>query len=158
MSDSLSHPLILGGLIWHYTESVVVSGLVKAITGYIPGNRQPSFSNTQVWTTVHCGTGIICACLPICWPLFARLGRVQLPKWLGVSLFQRYWCVRGGESTSEKPRTPSADSERGFELSNNFTSGEPRGFHDGSVEEPISHEDYLLSTSNPRLKSFMYAA
>ncbi|KAI1813952.1 hypothetical protein GGS20DRAFT_442254 [Poronia punctata] len=53
----------------------IISGIVKVVLSYAPGNRNPHFGNTEVWTTVHCGTGIICACLPVCWPLFVLVFR-----------------------------------------------------------------------------------
>jgi hypothetical protein len=56
-----------------HPPSVILSGIVKVILSYAPGNREPSFSRTTVWTAVHIGTGIVCACLPVCWPLFVRV-------------------------------------------------------------------------------------
>ncbi|OTA64072.1 integral membrane protein [Hypoxylon sp. EC38] len=70
---------------------VIASGLLKAILGYIPGSREPSFTRTQLWTSVHCGTGIICACLPICWPLFARIGKIHPQTWPGNESVRRLW-------------------------------------------------------------------
>ncbi len=58
-------------------KSVIVSGVVKVILSYQPGNREPSFSRTAVWTTVHCCTGVTCTCLPICWPIFVRLTKLK---------------------------------------------------------------------------------
>ncbi|KAI0382500.1 hypothetical protein F5Y04DRAFT_252806 [Hypomontagnella monticulosa] len=68
---------------------VVASGLLKAIFGYIPGSRQPSFIQTQLWTTVHCATGIICACLPVCWPLFKSISPATRKLWNSISTSSR---------------------------------------------------------------------
>ncbi|KAI0100212.1 hypothetical protein GGR51DRAFT_551567 [Nemania sp. FL0031] len=61
---------------------VIVSGLLKAVYGYAPGSRNPSFSKTALWTTVHSGTGIICACLPVFWALLVRLANFRDWAWL----------------------------------------------------------------------------
>ncbi|CAG9982271.1 unnamed protein product [Clonostachys byssicola] len=65
---------------------VIMSGVVKVILSYIPGSRNPDFSLTALWTTVHVCTGIICACLPVCWPVFVRMSRFRFsssssPSW-----------------------------------------------------------------------------
>ncbi|KAK6821765.1 hypothetical protein PG995_008480 [Apiospora arundinis] len=106
---------------------VVISGLLKAIFGYIPGSRQPSFSKTQLWTTVHCGTGIICACLPVCWPMFAQIKRLgSLP---GSSLVRKYWSRVSSRSSSSAGRPiPLRETKGGGKfhpLTANLTS---RGF------------------------------
>ncbi|CAG9951302.1 unnamed protein product [Clonostachys rosea f. rosea IK726] len=107
---------------------VIISGLLKTVFGYIPGSRQPSFENTQLWTTIHICTGIICACLPVCWPLISRLGRIQPAIWSGATWLRNYlsrgsrWSSRDQTATSHRPAT----GESGFnKLTNNFTS---RGF------------------------------
>ncbi|OTB10339.1 hypothetical protein K445DRAFT_309623, partial [Daldinia sp. EC12] len=80
---------------WHQKVAVasvflvIVSGLLKAILGYVPGSREPSFIRTQLWTTVHCGTGIICACLPVCWPLISHFGKFVPKRWSRITSFQR---------------------------------------------------------------------
>ncbi|KAK7991232.1 hypothetical protein PG988_000026, partial [Apiospora saccharicola] len=79
---------------------VILSGFLKAIFGYIPGSRQPSFLRTQLWTTVHCGTGIVCACLPVCLPLLTQLRR--LGGFPGSSLLRRYWSKVSNRSSVEQ--------------------------------------------------------
>ncbi|KID66209.1 Satratoxin biosynthesis SC1 cluster protein 4 [Metarhizium brunneum] len=131
---------------------VIVSGLLKTSFGYIPGSRQPSFSRTQLWTSVHCGTGIICACLPICWPLFGRLWKLHLPSWPGALQIREYWYRLRGEHSAEKSRKPSGASDGEFQLSNNFTS---RGFtvsFGGIHEEQVYREDYSTVSHVPHRK------
>ncbi|VUC25641.1 unnamed protein product [Clonostachys rosea] len=53
---------------------VIISGVVKVALSYVPGSRQPNFGQTSLWSSIHISTGIIGACLPICWPVFIRLG------------------------------------------------------------------------------------
>ncbi|CAI6083273.1 unnamed protein product [Clonostachys chloroleuca] len=112
---------------------VILSGLLKAIFGYLPGSRQPSFFHTQVWTSVHCGTGIVCACLPVCWPLVVRIGKINMRSWAGPSFLRNYWyrlsgwvsTDRGGKQSSGRSGRSREEEEGGFQLTNNFTS---RGF------------------------------
>ncbi|KAF2657472.1 hypothetical protein K491DRAFT_594998 [Lophiostoma macrostomum CBS 122681] len=51
----------------------IITGLVRVILGYPKGSRVPSYSNTEVWTTVHAGMSIVCASLPIFRPLLKRI-------------------------------------------------------------------------------------
>jgi hypothetical protein len=110
---------------------VLLSGLLKAIFGYIPGSRQPSFGQTQLWTSVHCGTGIICASLPVCWPLFSRMGNWDKNKFLGPSFLRGYWYRLTGWVSTDKSGENSGELHSGktddmnIQLTNNFTS---RGF------------------------------
>ncbi|KAI1090181.1 hypothetical protein F5B19DRAFT_494704 [Rostrohypoxylon terebratum] len=63
---TVSGIFLLGGF-------VIITGLVRVILGYPPGRRVPSYSNTEVWTSVHAGMSIVCACLPILRPLVRRI-------------------------------------------------------------------------------------
>ncbi|KAK7930980.1 hypothetical protein PG985_001692 [Apiospora marii] len=93
---AIAFVFMLGG----FCNSVILSGLLKAIFGYIPGSRQPSFFRTQLWTTVHCGTGIVCACLPVCLPLLTQLRRSS--GFPGSSLFRKYWYRVSNRSSVEQ--------------------------------------------------------
>lgn len=53
--------------------STIITGLVRVILAYPKGSRVPSYSNTEVWTTVHTGMSIVCASLPIFRPLVKRI-------------------------------------------------------------------------------------
>ncbi|KAI0396125.1 hypothetical protein F5Y17DRAFT_473187 [Xylariaceae sp. FL0594] len=72
---------------------VIVSGIVKVVLSYSHNNRNPNFGNTEVWTTVHCGTGIICACLPVCWPVFVLLFRRGASTMRTAKYSMRGWSV-----------------------------------------------------------------
>ncbi|KAK3332972.1 hypothetical protein B0T19DRAFT_398691 [Cercophora scortea] len=60
---------------------IIITGLVRCITGYAPGKRVPSYSNSEVWTLVHGGVSIVCASLPVFYPLF----RTVLRRWRSPS-------------------------------------------------------------------------
>ncbi|KAI1130332.1 hypothetical protein F5Y10DRAFT_122127 [Nemania abortiva] len=75
---------------------VIVSGLLKAIYGFDSGSRVPAFARTRLWSTVHSGTGIICACLPVCWPVFVSLSRFRDRVWSrGIEAFGRRYSWSG---------------------------------------------------------------
>ncbi|KAI1412527.1 hypothetical protein F5Y13DRAFT_199776 [Hypoxylon sp. FL1857] len=99
---------------------VIFSGLVKVILSYAPGSREPSFGKTEVWTTVHCCTGIVCACLPICWPLFVRLIRFGSRTWPAVSSIRKRWYSFSGWSSMDRgsvPRSSTLELRRNADLS-----------------------------------------
>lgn len=64
MSD-LDHSVII--------TSVIITGILRVIYGYVPGSRVPSYSQAELWSSVHIGMAIICACLPPLRPLFSRV-------------------------------------------------------------------------------------
>ncbi|KAF1977223.1 hypothetical protein BU23DRAFT_436533, partial [Bimuria novae-zelandiae CBS 107.79] len=51
----------------------IVTGLVRVVLGFKKNSRVPSYSNTEVWTTIHAGMSIACASLPIFRPLMRRI-------------------------------------------------------------------------------------
>ncbi|KAI0203139.1 hypothetical protein F4808DRAFT_419192 [Astrocystis sublimbata] len=91
---------------------VIASGLLKAVYGFDDsGERVPAFAKTRLWSTVHSGTGIICACLPVCWPVFASLDRFRESAWnRGVQAIRRRYSW--GDWSQVK--TNSAESKNGF--------------------------------------------
>ncbi|KAI1179754.1 hypothetical protein F4777DRAFT_531835 [Nemania sp. FL0916] len=113
------------GSVFAFGTFVIVSGLLKTVYGYNPHGRMPLSANTQLWTTIHGGTGIICACLPVCWPALARL-------WP----FGEWTWARSGIS-----------SERGQRWSSR--SGPPRGSAREASE--TTHETYLDASSRERM-------
>ncbi|KAI1184330.1 hypothetical protein F5B17DRAFT_433715 [Nemania serpens] len=91
---------------------VIASGLLKAGYGYVPGSRQPSFLRTSIWTTVHSGTGIICACLPVCWPLIARFREPKDWPWVRYLASHERWYSLSGWSRL-RPGSPRRDTTIG---------------------------------------------
>lgn len=65
---TVSGIFLLGGF-------VIITGLVKVILGYSPGQQVPSYASTEVWTSVHTGMAIVCSNLPIFKPLINRISR-----------------------------------------------------------------------------------
>jgi len=54
-------------------SSTIVTGVVRVKLGYPKASRVPSYSKTEIWTTVHAGMSIVCASLPIFRPLVRRM-------------------------------------------------------------------------------------
>ncbi|KAI0531614.1 hypothetical protein GGR58DRAFT_493085 [Xylaria digitata] len=67
---SLKQKLIVSGI---FLLGGFFIRIVKVVLGYPPGSRVPSYSNTEVWTTVHTGIAIVCSSLPILNPPFNRI-------------------------------------------------------------------------------------
>ena len=53
-------------------SSVIITGIIRVIYGYKPGSRVPSYSKAELWSTVHVGMAMVCACLPTLRPLIFR--------------------------------------------------------------------------------------
>ncbi|KAI0384248.1 hypothetical protein F5Y04DRAFT_238961 [Hypomontagnella monticulosa] len=94
---SVSIIFLLGGF-------TIITGLVKVILGYPPGSRVPSYSNTEVWTTVHTGLAIMCASLPIFRPLVRHIARLAFVSKVSGTLSMRL--------PSSQPTPPSIGSSR----------------------------------------------
>ncbi|KAI1146735.1 hypothetical protein F4825DRAFT_456199 [Nemania diffusa] len=107
---------------------VIVSGLLKVIYGFVPGSRQPSFSRTSLWTTVHSGTNIIYACLPMCWPIFIGLGRSGEWAWVrsiktsghGLGGWSRLRPVNVPKESAMRYETPLDTIDRDMTISPNI--------------------------------------
>ncbi|KAI3321063.1 hypothetical protein HD806DRAFT_211358 [Xylariaceae sp. AK1471] len=91
---------------------VILSGIVKVILSYEPGNREPSFARTAVWSTVHIGTGIVCASLPVCWPFFVGVVKYTKRRWSALSCIGKRGYDRNRLSSMERSKTPMKDIER----------------------------------------------
>ncbi|KAI1178908.1 hypothetical protein F4777DRAFT_40152 [Nemania sp. FL0916] len=114
---------------------VVISGIVKVVLSYAPNSREPSFGQTQVWTTVHSCTGIICACMPVCWPLLVRL-RAQFARIHSQKSWHSFntWC---SPKRTNPQDTLSTRSNELFDLGSGARSCESRMFNSRSRERVI---------------------
>ncbi|KAI1207023.1 uncharacterized protein F4807DRAFT_211424 [Annulohypoxylon truncatum] len=98
---TVSGIFLLGGF-------VIITGLVRVILGYPPGRRVPSYSNTEVWTSVHAGMSIVCASLPILKPLVRRISGSRSMTKISSILSLR----RNGDSLRWNPNRGTPDSSR----------------------------------------------
>ncbi|KAI1380125.1 hypothetical protein F4677DRAFT_405911 [Hypoxylon crocopeplum] len=127
---------------------VIFSGLVKVILSYAPGQRNPSFGRTALWTTVHSCTGILCACLPVCWPLFVRLAKSSSRVHPAFSLVRKHWYSFSGWSAMDRSIQRGSTPE--LERNGNVTVGNyelPRyniGAKNFSVPFHNSHEEQQI--------------
>ena len=94
----------------NFYASVIVSGLLRVIYGFASGgSRIPSYSGANLWSAIHIGTAIICACLPPIRPL------INFPKSIPSafsSIRRRYYNSRGRQSRSEGGSRSSLTNDR----------------------------------------------
>ncbi|PQE04667.1 integral membrane Pth11-like protein [Rutstroemia sp. NJR-2017a BBW] len=70
---------IVLGLHMSNDHKVLVSGIfllgriVRVILGYAQGSQNVDFSKAELWSAVHVGMAIVCACLPSFRPLLTRI-------------------------------------------------------------------------------------
>ncbi|TVY73498.1 Satratoxin biosynthesis SC1 cluster protein [Lachnellula suecica] len=51
---------------------VVVTGVVRVVVGYKPGSQNVAFAKAELWSSVHIGIAIVCACLPTLRPFLTH--------------------------------------------------------------------------------------
>ncbi|XXG95567.1 hypothetical protein Hte_001832 [Hypoxylon texense] len=93
--------------------SIIITGLVRVILGYPSGKRVPSYSNTEVWTSVHTGMSIVCSCLPILKPLLNRISGSRFITKVSSVLSLRHSEGSLRQSPSRILLGPSGDSGSG---------------------------------------------
>ncbi|MCJ1246023.1 hypothetical protein MMC30_003227 [Trapelia coarctata] len=85
--------------------SVIITGTLRVIYGYVPGSRLPSYGLAELWSAVHIGTAIICACLPPLRPLFFRASASKPSNGFSSARRRYYsiqdWAAKGVGSTGE---------------------------------------------------------
>ncbi|KAA8571276.1 hypothetical protein EYC84_000603 [Monilinia fructicola] len=67
-----SQKILVGG-IFLLGSFVVITGVVRVVLGYAPGSQNVDFPRAELWSTVHVGMAIVCACLPNFRPLLNRI-------------------------------------------------------------------------------------
>jgi hypothetical protein len=107
---SPTHPSYL--LKANVVYSTIVTGLVRVVLGFRSGSRVPSYSNTEIWTTVHAGMSIVCASLPIFRPLMRRITfSAFVTRLLSVFSMQKKSSL-GGPATETKESPLSSTDVR----------------------------------------------
>lgn len=99
---------LLGGL-------VIITGIVKVVQGWNdhPGARSPHWDLTEVWASVHASIGILCACLPVCWPILSRgTGFLPLSSFSKLNLRYRWQTYRRGRASSSSRSSSNKSKER----------------------------------------------
>ncbi|KAL2065587.1 hypothetical protein VTL71DRAFT_3257 [Oculimacula yallundae] len=90
---------------------VILTGLVRVILGYRPSSQNVAFARAELWSAVHIGTAIVCACLPILRPLIKRATATasSFKRKYGSSLSSRQGSggnSSGGSPTASRSRRP----------------------------------------------------
>ncbi|KAL8800462.1 MAG: hypothetical protein Q9182_005174 [Xanthomendoza sp. 2 TL-2023] len=108
---SVSLVFLLGGFI-------IITGIIRVIYGYAPStSRIPSYTGADLWSSIHIGMAIVCACLPTLRPLVTRSGIISTAY---SSIWQRYYSSRAKHSASEEDTLPSLAKDRSFSTAENF--------------------------------------
>lgn len=84
---------------------VIITGILRVVAAYARDSRIPSYSGAGLWSAIHIGMAIICACLP---PIRPLLSRKEFFTSAVSSVRQRYYSLRGHDS--------SIDSNFGLQL------------------------------------------
>ena len=64
-----------------YLGSVIITGALRVVYGYKPGSQNVAFSKAELWSIIHVGIAIVCACLPTLRPLFIRTASSVPSSW-----------------------------------------------------------------------------
>ena len=91
----------------------MITGLLRVIYAYAPGSRVPSYSGADLWSAIHIGMAIVCACLPTLWPLVSRADFFGSAR---SSISRRYNDLRGRYSKSTSTSDPISESSNELAL------------------------------------------
>ncbi|KAI9050312.1 hypothetical protein LZ554_005479 [Drepanopeziza brunnea f. sp. 'monogermtubi'] len=117
---------------------VIVTGLVRVILGYKPGSQNVAFPRAELWSAVHIGTAIICACLPTLRPLIKRASTTA------SSLRRKY----GSPSNSRADSTPG---ESGGSRTTSNNRGPPQVLALKNVKSGRQNDSVLLTRGSSDL-------
>lgn len=118
MSCTFSHTKLCDhGPFLTFSISVVLSGVIKTILSYAPGSQKPDFRRTSLWTLIHICTGIVCACLPVCWSVFVRVGGIKRPDFAPSLHIRDTWYKISGWYRIRGSRRASLSNSSTDELS-----------------------------------------
>ncbi|KAI3395067.1 hypothetical protein diail_1824 [Diaporthe ilicicola] len=109
----------------------IVTGAIRVWSAYLPGQRSPSWGESEVWSSIHAGVCIICACLPVCWPLISPL----------------FSKIRGS-SISLRDRWRSRNSHPSFERKSGSRQSREEYIHPARLYTPGPQDTELLTMSN----------
>lgn len=55
--------------------------MLRVTYGYKPGSQNVAFSKAELWSGIHVGIAIVCACLPTLRPLLIRTSTSASSSW-----------------------------------------------------------------------------
>ncbi|KAM3076677.1 hypothetical protein ACMFMG_007482 [Clarireedia jacksonii] len=119
---SNDHKIMVSGIfLLGSFPSVIVTGIVRVILGYAPGSQNVDFSKAELWSAVHVGMAIVCACLPSFRPLLTSITMTARRLYSSAVSSGRdnstSSYIAGQSAPSRKKRTT-----RGLSLSNGLES------------------------------------
>lgn len=124
--SSLTHPLT--------PHSVIITGIIRVVYGYIPGSRAPEYSKSGLWSTVHILMGIICACLPTLRPLFSRFSSMVTST--SSAIHRKYQGLSGPDYKKGTDHSDSGIGSRTGDAIEIFPLRRPEAHSDVSLKTP----------------------
>jgi len=123
--------------------------MIHVVYGYMPGSILLSYSKSEIWSTVHVGTGIACACLPPLRPLFFRSSASKPSKGLsslrwryyGIQDWSSKWFGHTGESGGSKTRDTVEEIPLRSQRAEPSRVKVPRAEMTWLLEDPISQAE-----------------
>ena len=71
------------------TGSVIISGVIRVVFGYVPGSRNVDYPRAALWSATHVAVANMCASLPTLKPLFS------LPIFTRIAnALSSFWAMR----------------------------------------------------------------
>ncbi|KAF7503814.1 hypothetical protein GJ744_003255 [Endocarpon pusillum] len=110
---------------------VVITGIVRIVYVYQPKKRYSSFTEASLWSSIHLGTAVICACLPTYRPLLDRIVSIASPV---RRMYASLLATRASSKTD--PKSTSTDTT----LRNGRSSYR-------CIERSHSHDIHLVNVS-----------
>ncbi|KAF7869961.1 hypothetical protein EAF04_004745 [Stromatinia cepivora] len=144
-----SQKVLVGG-IFLLGSFVIVTGIVRVVLGYAPGSQNVDFPRAELWSAVHVGMAIVCACLPNFRPLLNRI-TASARRLYGSAITSdrdpNTSGSSGGRSAASKNKKPAELMTLG-----NIRRQRPNAFEDTSVDTTR-----LTMNESGESESFHYA-
>ena len=109
-----------------------MTGIIRVIYAYAPGSRIPSYSGADLWSAIHVGMAIVCACLPTLRPVFVFLGSFASAY---SSLRRRIYSLREQKSSSGDVSQPLSSKDHEYSGGVAFEMTPVSNVRDQSAEE-----------------------
>ncbi|KAF2728789.1 hypothetical protein EJ04DRAFT_556513 [Polyplosphaeria fusca] len=91
---------------------VLVSAIIRIALVYRPHVQTPNYYQLLIWSTVHMTSAYVCACLPVCKPVWLRLVKTSKSVYDYSRSFTRRLRSRGSNSGNDRSPSPSSGGSR----------------------------------------------
>ncbi|CAF9914521.1 MAG: hypothetical protein HETSPECPRED_002001 [Heterodermia speciosa] len=101
----------------------VITGIVRTSLTYVPGRHYINWTRGELWTNIHLGTAVLCACLPTYAPLLRHLAAFGSKI---ASRFSSFLTTLRGSSADPSKSSKIDDSNRQYDqLNDPIVDGRP---------------------------------